>query len=86
MDLVFATNNQNKLKEIKQLLDNSINILSLNDIGCFDDIPETGNTLEENALQKALYVYEKYGKNLSETARRKFVELYGEEELFEILL
>ncbi|MBI9061187.1 MAG: non-canonical purine NTP diphosphatase [Marinilabiliaceae bacterium] len=63
MDLVFATNNENKLKEIQQLLGASINILSLKELGCFDDIPETGDTLEANALQKARYIYERYGKN-----------------------
>jgi len=63
MDLVFATNNENKLKEIQQLLGTSINILSLKELGCLDDIPETGDTLEANALQKAKYIYERYGKN-----------------------
>jgi len=63
MDLVFATNNINKLKEIQQLLGTSINILSLKELGCLDDIPETGDTLEANALQKAKYIYERYGKN-----------------------
>ncbi len=60
---VFATNNEHKLKEIIQLLNNNFEVLTLSQIGCFDDIPETGNTLEENALQKACYVYQKYGCN-----------------------
>lgn len=63
MKLVFATNNKNKVKEIKHLLNNSIEILSLEDIGCFEDIPETSDTIEGNAIQKARYVYENYGYN-----------------------
>lgn len=63
MKLVFATNNKNKIKEIKQLLDNSIDLLSLEDIGCLEDIPETADTIEGNAIQKAQYVYENYGYN-----------------------
>lgn len=61
--LVFATNNKNKIKEIKQLLNNSLELLSLEDIGCLEDIPETADTIEGNAVQKAQYVYEKYGYN-----------------------
>ena len=60
MKIVFATNNQHKLSEIRSILDDSIEVLSLNDIGCHVDIPETGTTLEENALQKAEYVYNHY--------------------------
>ncbi len=60
MKIVFATNNQHKLSEIRQILGNSIEVLSLSDIGCNVDIPETGTTLEENALQKAQYVYDHY--------------------------
>lgn len=60
MKIVFATNNKNKLYEIREILGDNFEIVSLNDIGCHEDIPETGNTLEENALQKARYVYEKY--------------------------
>lgn len=64
MDLVFATHNTNKLKEIQTLLKNTqFNIKSLEQIGCTEDIPETGNTLEENALIKARYVYKKYNIN-----------------------
>ena len=59
--LVFATNNENKIKEINALLTNSIKLLSLKDIGCHEDIPETANTIEGNAILKAKYVYEKYG-------------------------
>ncbi len=63
MKLVFATNNPNKVKEIKALLGESFEILSLSDIGCTEEIPETQNTLEGNALQKARYIKEKYGYN-----------------------
>ena len=61
MNLVFATNNKHKLEEIKAIVPLSINILSLKDIGCNDEITETGNTLEHNAAQKARYVFDKYG-------------------------
>ena len=60
MKIVFATNNQHKLSEIRDILGESIEVLSLKDIGCEVDIPETGQTLEENALQKAQYVYDHY--------------------------
>ena len=59
--LVFATNNAHKLKEIRAILSNSIEILSLADIHCHADIPETADTLEGNARQKSRYVYEHYG-------------------------
>ena len=59
--IVFATNNKHKLEEIRNILDNTLNILSLDDINCHEDIPETGNTIEENALIKARYIKEKYG-------------------------
>lgn len=62
-ELVFATNNENKIKEINALLTNSIKLLSLKDIGCYEDIPETADTIEGNAILKAKYVYEKYGYN-----------------------
>lgn len=59
--IIFATNNLHKLSEIRSILGDKFEILSLQDIGCNVDIPETGKTLEENALQKALYVFEHYG-------------------------
>lgn len=59
--LVFATNNAHKLEEIRAILGNNIEILSLADIGCHEDIPETSDTLEGNARQKSLYIYEHYG-------------------------
>lgn len=58
--IVFATNNQHKLKEIREILSPEFEIVSLKEIGCHEDIPETGNTLEENALQKARYISERY--------------------------
>lgn len=63
MKLVFATHNDHKLKEVQQLLPDSIELLSLHDIGCFDEIPETGATLEENAKIKADFVTQTYGFN-----------------------
>lgn len=60
MKIVFATNNKHKLEEIRQILGPQFEVLSLSDIGCHEDIPETGRTLEENALQKARYVYDHY--------------------------
>ncbi|MGE5427984.1 MAG: non-canonical purine NTP diphosphatase [Methylococcaceae bacterium] len=63
MKLVFATNNQHKLHEISHLLNGSIELLSLNDIGCDEDIPEDQPTLEGNAAQKSFFVYNKYGVN-----------------------
>ena len=63
MKLVFATANQNKAKEIQSLMPDSIEILSLNDINCSEEIPETQATIEGNASQKAFYVFEKYHQN-----------------------
>jgi XTP/dITP diphosphohydrolase len=60
MKIVFATNNKNKLREIKEILGPEFDIVSLDEIGCHEDIPETGNTLEENALQKAQFVCDRY--------------------------
>ncbi len=61
MKIVFATNNSHKLEEIRQILGESIEVLSLSDINCHDDIPETAPTIEGNAMMKARYVYDKYG-------------------------
>ena len=63
MQLVFASNNKNKIKEIQLLLPETIQILSLEAIGCFVDIPETADTIEGNAVLKANYVTEKFGYN-----------------------
>lgn len=61
MKIVFATNNSHKLEEIRQILGESIEVLSLADINCHEDIPETAPTIEGNAMMKARYVYDKYG-------------------------
>ena len=60
MKIVFATNNPNKLKEIQSLIPKEIEIISLKEIGCTEDIPETGNTLLANALQKAHYIKDNF--------------------------
>lgn len=59
--IAFATNNKHKLEEVRNILGPGFEIVSLSDIGCHADIPETGTTLEENAMIKARYVYENYG-------------------------
>ena len=61
MKLVFASNNKNKIQEIQALVPKTIQIVSLEDIGCTEDIPETADTIEGNAILKANYVTEKYG-------------------------
>ncbi len=61
MKIVFATNNSNKIIEIQNMLPNNIEIMSLESIGCLEDIPETSDTIEGNAIQKANYVTRKYG-------------------------
>ena len=63
MKLVFATNTRHKLQEVKAIVGDRVEILSLSDIGCCDDIPETADTLQGNALIKARYISEKYGVN-----------------------
>ena len=59
--IVFATNNAHKLNEVRAILGENIEVQSLKDINCYDDIPETADTLEGNALLKARYIYERYG-------------------------
>lgn len=63
MQLVFATNNAHKIEEIQALLPDNIQIVSLESIGCTEDIPETADTIEGNAILKADYVTKKYGSN-----------------------
>lgn len=64
MKLVFATNNKHKLDEVRNITSrHPVEIVSLAEINCFDDIPETADTLEGNALQKAHYIQEKFGLN-----------------------
>ena len=62
IQIIFATNNQNKLKEVQAQLPDEIKLISLKDIGCYEDIPETQNTIEGNAIQKANYIKMKYNK------------------------
>ncbi|GAE14268.1 non-canonical purine NTP diphosphatase [Bacteroides pyogenes] len=63
MKLVFATNNAHKLEEISSILGDKIELLSLKDIGCHEDISETADTLEDNALLKSSFIYRNYGLN-----------------------
>ncbi len=62
-EIVIATNNKHKVEEIRSLVGDRIKIISLSELGCKEEIPETGETLEENARQKARYIWEKYGKD-----------------------
>ncbi|MCQ2293542.1 MAG: non-canonical purine NTP diphosphatase [Bacteroidaceae bacterium] len=59
--IIFATNNAHKLEEVRAMLNGNVEVLSLSDIGCHEDIPETAPTLEGNALQKAHFVFDRYG-------------------------
>ncbi|ALJ04338.1 deoxyribonucleotide triphosphate pyrophosphatase [Pseudalgibacter alginicilyticus] len=63
MQLVFATNNLNKIKEVQALIPKHIKLLSLKDINCLEDLPETQDTIKGNAVQKANYIKENYGYN-----------------------
>jgi len=63
MKIVFATNNQNKIAEIKDMLPKEIELLSLQEINCNEQLPETQNTLQGNAMQKAEFVFQNYGFN-----------------------
>jgi len=77
--LVFATNNDHKLRELKEILSSEFELLSLNDIGCADDIPETGTTLEVNAAQKSFYIWNKYGINCFADDTGLEIEVLGNE-------
>lgn len=61
MKICFATNNKKKIEEVKAALGEDFTLLSLEDIGCHEELPETGDTLDHNAFQKARHVYENYG-------------------------
>jgi len=63
MELVFASSNEHKVKEIREITGADIILKSLNDIACFDDIPETGSTFAENAIQKSSYIFDRYACN-----------------------
>ena len=64
MKIIFATNNKHKLEEIRNIFGSRAEVLSLADIDCHDDIPETGNILEANAMEKAKYIADKYGMSV----------------------
>ena len=61
--MIFATNNKHKLQEVRQMLDGIVEVVSLADVGLEGDIPETADTLQGNALQKAQWVYERTGRD-----------------------
>ena len=63
MTFYFATHNKHKLSEVQNIIGNKVTIKSISELQCFEEIPETGNSLEENALQKARYIYNKYHCN-----------------------
>lgn len=63
MKIVFATNNKNKLREAREILAGNFEIISLEELGCHEDIPETAETLEGNSLQKAQYIFDRYHCN-----------------------
>jgi len=83
MKLVFATNNFNKLEEVKKSLPQDMTLLSLKEINCFEDIEETGNTLRENASIKSHFIYKKYGFNcFSDDTGLEVEDLNGEPGVF----
>ena len=77
MKLVFATNNKHKLQEVRDIVGDRVEVLSLNDIDCHDDIPETADTLQGNALIKARHIYEKYGLDCFADDTGLEVEAFG---------
>ncbi len=79
MKIIFATNNLHKLSEVRKAVPNDFTIVSLQEMGFFDDIPEPHDTLEDNALEKANVIYEKFGLNcFSEDTGLEIVALNGE--------
>lgn len=83
MQLVFATANKNKINEVKTMLPKTIEIRSLGDIGCMEELPETHFTIEENSREKAEYVFEKYGCNcFAEDSGLEVFALNGEPGVF----
>lgn len=62
-EIVFATNNKHKLQELQQIIGDKFNLVSLKDIKCHEDIPETGNTIEDNSMQKVDYISNNYNKD-----------------------
>ena len=79
MKLVFATNNKHKLLEVRDIVGDRVEVLSLSDIDCHDDIPETADTLQGNALIKARHIYDKYGMNCFADDTGLEVEILGGE-------
>ena len=78
-EIIFATGNPNKIKEVKAMLGKKFNILGLHDIGCFEDVPETRKTIEGNALQKARFIKKHYGvDSFSEDTGLEIESLNGE--------
>ena len=69
--LVFATGNKNKVKEVQAILGNEYELLDLAAIGCTEEVPETQETIQGNALQKARYIVDKYG--LDDIVRKRLV-------------
>ncbi len=83
MQLVFATNNPNKLKEVQALLPSSITLISLKDVGCLEDIPETQATIKGNAIQKAEYIKQHYGHDcFADDTGLEVKALHGEPGVF----
>lgn len=83
MQLVFATNNLNKLKEVQSLIPQHIHLLSLKDIGCFEEVPETQDTIKGNAIQKAEYIKFHYGFDcFADDTGLEVLELNGEPGVF----
>lgn len=81
--LVFATNNAHKLAEVKAILEPHFTIISLNDLNCNDDIPETADSLEGNALLKATYIHNKFGLDcFADDTGLEINELNGEPGVF----
>jgi XTP/dITP diphosphohydrolase len=74
MELIFASHNENKVNEIRAVLPKDIHLLSLNDIGFYQEIEENGKTLEENSRIKAETIYKIYGKNVFADDTGLFVE------------
>ncbi len=82
-ELIFATGNPNKIKEVHEVLNGAFEVKGLRDIGCPEDLPETSPTIEGNALQKARYVYENFGVNcFSEDTGLEIDALNGEPGVF----
>jgi XTP/dITP diphosphohydrolase len=83
MDLCFASNNEHKLSEIRPLLEPDFRILSLTEIGCFEELEETQTTLEGNSFQKADYVFQKYGVScIADDSGLEVDALHGEPGVF----